>query len=136
MWKNFWSEGDPIPSDDDLIPVNDWLECIVTPLGDDANAEIIEQNGVAVKYKIDKFGGKETGGHVIFTPDYRVKAANGIEGTWSCNQTGLDESELDEFELDEFESPIPLNPCSLIDSSKPVWLQDQVPSIPFAAFTL
>ena len=92
MWKNFWSEGDPIPSDDDLIPVNDWLECIVTPLGDDANAEIIEQNGVAVKYKIDKFGGKETGGHVIFTPDYRVKAANGIEGTWSCNQTGLEES--------------------------------------------
>lgn len=92
MWKSFWSEGDPIPTDDDLIPVNDWLECIVTPLGDDANAEIIEQNGVAVKYNIDKFGGKETGGHVIFTPDYRVKAANGIEGTWSCNQTGLEES--------------------------------------------
>jgi hypothetical protein len=97
LWSQFWSEGDPIPSDDELLPLNDWMECIVTPLADDDNAEIIQDvNGVAVKYKIDEFGGKETGGHVIFTSDYRVKAANGIEGTWSCNQTGLQNEELNE----------------------------------------
>ena len=92
MWDSLWSgEESDIPSEDDLLPINDWMECIVEPLADDDNAEIlIDDNGViSVKYKIDEFGGKKTGGHVIFSSDYSVKSANGETGTWSCNQSGL-----------------------------------------------
>lgn len=92
MWDSLWSgEESDIPSEDDLLPINDWMECIVEPLADDDNAEIlIDDNGViSVKYKIDEFGGKKTGGYVIFSSDYSVKSANGETGTWSCNQSGL-----------------------------------------------
>lgn len=90
LWNKFFGNNDNAPSEDDVLSMEDWVKCILTPLQDDEDAEIVDGGDeVGLKYNISELGGEETGGHVIFYSDKTVKSANGKTGTWSCNQEGL-----------------------------------------------
>ena len=90
LWKKLIGGSDTIPTDDELIKMDDWVNCILQPLQDDDSAEIVEAGDeVGLKYSIAELGGVETGGHVIFYSDHTIKSANGKTGQWSCNQSGL-----------------------------------------------
>ena len=78
------------PTDNDLKETNDWLSCILVPLQDDDDAELLQEGEeLVLKYNIDQFGGEDTGGYVKFYTNKVVKSANGKTGKWSCNKTGL-----------------------------------------------
>ena len=90
LWKKLIGGYDTVPTDDEINEMEDFVNCIVKPLKDDEGAEIMEDgDNVALKYKVDELGGKQTGGYVIFYSNYVVKTAKGETGKWSCNKTGL-----------------------------------------------
>ena len=89
-WLQLRSMFDGDPTDSDLKEMNDWVECILVPLQDDDDAELLQEGDeIVLKYNIDQFGGEETGGYVKFYDNKVVKSANGKTGKWSCNKTGL-----------------------------------------------
>ena len=89
-WLQLRSAFGEDPTDSDLKETNDWVSCILVPLQDDDDAELLQEGEeLVLKYNIDQFGGEDTGGYVKFYTNKVVKSANGKTGKWSCNETGL-----------------------------------------------